>query len=142
MSGKKTVYDHIHQNNVHTAVLVALFPLIFIALVFLFAWCVVPFYDAINTAVSVAIPTFIACILSDLHEKLERELADFEKKEAAFLFNFGYQGIVSTIDSLLTRHDVIVFDAECPHLGEYRKRATPRREKRRFERLHQFRQLD
>ncbi len=48
-----------------------------------------------------------------LHEKLERELADFEKKEAAFLFNFGYQGIVSTIDSLLTRHDVIVFDAEC-----------------------------
>ena len=63
MSGKKTVYDHIHQNNVHTAVLVALFPLIFIALVFLFAWCVVPFYDAINTAVSVAIPTFIACIL-------------------------------------------------------------------------------
>lgn len=50
---------------------------------------------------------------SDLHEKLERELAAFEKKEAAFLFNFGYQGIVSTIDSLLTRHDVIVFDAEC-----------------------------
>ncbi len=50
---------------------------------------------------------------TSLHEKLERELADFEKKEAAFLFNFGYQGIVSTIDSLLTRHDVIVFDAEC-----------------------------
>ena len=47
------------------------------------------------------------------HEKLERELADFEKKEAAFLFNFGYQGIVSTIDSLMTRHDVIVYDAEC-----------------------------
>ncbi|NLD21829.1 MAG: aminotransferase class I/II-fold pyridoxal phosphate-dependent enzyme, partial [Bacteroidales bacterium] len=38
--------------------------------------------------------------------------ADFERKEAAFLFNFGYQGIVSTIDSLLTRHDVLVFDAE------------------------------
>ncbi len=50
---------------------------------------------------------------TSLHEKLERELADFEKKEAAFLFNFGYQGIVSTIDSLMTRHDVIVFDAEC-----------------------------
>lgn len=50
---------------------------------------------------------------TELHEKLERELADFEKKEAAFLFNFGYQGIVSAIDSLLTRHDVIVFDAEC-----------------------------
>lgn len=47
-----------------------------------------------------------------LHEKLEMELADFEKKEAAFLFNFGYQGIVSTIDSLLSRHDVLVIDAE------------------------------
>lgn len=48
-----------------------------------------------------------------LHEKLERRLAEFEKKEAAFLFNFGYQGILSTIDSLVTRHDVIVYDAEC-----------------------------
>ncbi|MCQ2374760.1 MAG: aminotransferase class I/II-fold pyridoxal phosphate-dependent enzyme [Salinivirgaceae bacterium] len=47
-----------------------------------------------------------------LHEQLERELAEFEHKEAAFEFNFGYQGIVSTIDSLLCRHDVIVFDAE------------------------------
>ena len=50
---------------------------------------------------------------SELHEKLEHMLAKFEKKEAAFLFNFGYQGIVSAIDSLLSRHDVIVFDAEC-----------------------------
>lgn len=48
-----------------------------------------------------------------LHEKLERRLAEFEKKEAAFLFNFGYQGILSTIDSLVSRHDVIVYDAEC-----------------------------
>ena len=47
-----------------------------------------------------------------LHEQLEKELAEFERKEAAFEFNFGYQGIVSTIDSLLTRHDVIVYDAE------------------------------
>ncbi len=47
-----------------------------------------------------------------LHEKLERKLAEFEKKEAAFLFNFGYQGILSAIDSLVTRHDVIVYDAE------------------------------
>lgn len=47
-----------------------------------------------------------------LHEQLERELADFEKKEAAFEFNFGYQGIFSTIDSLVSRHDVIVYDAE------------------------------
>lgn len=47
-----------------------------------------------------------------LHERLERELAEFERKEAAFEFNFGYQGIVSTIDSLVGRHDVIVYDAE------------------------------
>ena len=47
-----------------------------------------------------------------LHEELERRLAAFEKKEAAFEFNFGYQGIVSTIDALVCRHDVIVYDAE------------------------------
>ena len=47
-----------------------------------------------------------------LHERLERELADFERKEDAYEFNFGYQGIVSTIDALCTRNDVIVFDAE------------------------------
>ena len=47
-----------------------------------------------------------------LHEELERRLAAFEKKEAAFEFNFGYQGIVSTIDALVSRHDVIVYDAE------------------------------
>ena len=47
-----------------------------------------------------------------LHEKFEQMLAKFEKKEAAFLFNFGYQGIMSTIDSLVSRHDVIVYDAE------------------------------
>ena len=35
-----------------------------------------------------------------MHEHFEKELADFEKKEAAYLFNFGYQGIVSTIDTL------------------------------------------
>lgn len=63
MTHKKTVYDHIHQNNIKTAVLVALFPIIFIALVFLFTWCVVPVNEAINTAISVAIPTFVACIL-------------------------------------------------------------------------------
>lgn len=47
-----------------------------------------------------------------LHEQFERELADFEHKEDAFLFNFGYQGIVSTIDALMDRHDVIVYDSE------------------------------
>ncbi|MBP9987366.1 MAG: pyridoxal phosphate-dependent aminotransferase family protein [Bacteroidales bacterium] len=49
---------------------------------------------------------------TSLHEKLEHELADFEKKEDAFLFNFGYQGIVSTIQTLLTRADVVVHDKE------------------------------
>ena len=47
------------------------------------------------------------------HERLEKMFADFEKKEDAFLFNFGYQGIVSTIDALTGRHEVIVYDAEC-----------------------------
>jgi glycine C-acetyltransferase len=49
---------------------------------------------------------------SDLHEQLERELATFEMKEDAILLNFGYQGMVSAIDALVTRHDVIVYDAE------------------------------
>lgn len=49
---------------------------------------------------------------TDYHEQLERELATFEKKEAAILLNFGYQGMVSAIDALVTRHDVIVYDAE------------------------------
>ena len=47
-----------------------------------------------------------------MHEHFEHELADFEKKEAAYLFNFGYQGIVSTIDTLVNPHDVIVYDNE------------------------------
>ena len=47
-----------------------------------------------------------------MHEHFEKELADFEKKEAAYLYNFGYQGIFSTIDALLTRHDVLLYDAE------------------------------
>ena len=47
-----------------------------------------------------------------MHEHFEKELADFEKKEAAYLFNFGYQGIVSTIDTLTNPHDVIVYDNE------------------------------
>ena len=63
MPKKKTVYDHIRQNNIKTALLVALFPLVFILLVFLFTWCVVPLNDAINTTISVAIPTFIGCII-------------------------------------------------------------------------------
>jgi glycine C-acetyltransferase len=49
---------------------------------------------------------------SNHHEQLERELAAFEQKEDAILLNFGYQGIMSTIDALCGRHDVIVYDAE------------------------------
>ncbi|MBP5692337.1 MAG: aminotransferase class I/II-fold pyridoxal phosphate-dependent enzyme [Bacteroidales bacterium] len=50
---------------------------------------------------------------TSLHEQLERELAEFECKEDAFLFNFGYQGMISTLDALLTRRDVAVYDEEC-----------------------------
>lgn len=49
---------------------------------------------------------------TNYHEKLEAELAAFEQKEDAILFNFGYQGMVSAIDSLVDRNDVIVYDAE------------------------------
>jgi glycine C-acetyltransferase len=50
---------------------------------------------------------------SDLHEQLEKELAAFEFKEDAILMNYGYQGIMSAIDALCGRHDVVVYDAEC-----------------------------
>lgn len=46
------------------------------------------------------------------HEQLEQELAAFVMKESAYLLNFGYQGIMSTIDALLTRNDVIVYDVD------------------------------
>jgi glycine C-acetyltransferase len=46
------------------------------------------------------------------HEELERQLADFEQKEEAYLLNFGYQGMVSIIDTLVNRNDVIVYDSE------------------------------
>ncbi len=49
---------------------------------------------------------------SNYHEQLERELAAFEKKEDAILMNYGYQGIMSAIDAICNRHDVIVYDAE------------------------------
>ena len=49
---------------------------------------------------------------SNYHEQLEKELADFESKEDAILLNYGYQGMVSIIDTLCSRHDVIVYDAE------------------------------
>lgn len=47
------------------------------------------------------------------HEKLEQDLASFVKKEDAMLLNFGYQGIMSVIDALLSRKDVVVYDKDC-----------------------------
>ena len=49
---------------------------------------------------------------TEQHQQLERELAEFVSKESAYLLNFGYQGMVSTIDALVGRHDVIVYDAD------------------------------
>ena len=49
---------------------------------------------------------------TEQHQQLERELAEFVEKEAAYLLNFGYQGMVSTIDALVGRHDVIVYDSD------------------------------
>lgn len=46
------------------------------------------------------------------HELLEQELTDFMQKEDTILLNFGYQGMVSAIDSLVDRYDVIVYDSE------------------------------
>lgn len=50
---------------------------------------------------------------TNYHEQLENELSDFMGKEATTLLNFGYQGVMSTIDAVCTRRDVIVYDAEC-----------------------------
>jgi glycine C-acetyltransferase len=47
-----------------------------------------------------------------LHDRLETEIARFIKREDAMLLNFGYQGIMSCIDALVNRRDIIVYDAE------------------------------
>ena len=47
-----------------------------------------------------------------MHEKFEQMAAEFEGKEAAYLLNYGYQGMVSIIDALAGRKDVIVYDSE------------------------------
>jgi glycine C-acetyltransferase len=49
---------------------------------------------------------------TSLHEQLENELATFVQKESAYLLNFGYQGMVSTIDALVTKNDIIVYDVD------------------------------
>jgi len=50
---------------------------------------------------------------TDFHEKLERELSDYVQKEDTILLNFGYQGMLSAIDALVDRKDVIIYDSEC-----------------------------
>ena len=49
---------------------------------------------------------------TEFHEQLEQECAEFVDKEAAYLVNFGYQGMVSAIDALVTKNDVIVYDMD------------------------------
>jgi glycine C-acetyltransferase len=49
---------------------------------------------------------------TDFHEQLQNELAEFVEKEAAYLLNFGYQGIMSTIDALVSKDDIIVYDVD------------------------------
>ena len=50
---------------------------------------------------------------TDFHEQLQDELAAFVNKEAAYLLNFGYQGIMSAIDALVSKDDIIVYDVDC-----------------------------
>lgn len=50
---------------------------------------------------------------TNYHEQLENELSSFMKKEDTILLNFGYQGIMSSIDALVDRKDIIVYDSEC-----------------------------
>lgn len=50
---------------------------------------------------------------TNFHEKLEKELSDFMGKEDTTLLNYGYQGIMSAIDAICNRRDIIVYDAEC-----------------------------
>lgn len=49
---------------------------------------------------------------TNYHEQLEKELAEFVHKEAAYLLNFGYQGMVSIIDALVSKNDIIVYDVD------------------------------
>ena len=49
---------------------------------------------------------------TSLHEQLQNELAEFVNKEATYLLNFGYQGIMSTIDALVAKDDIIVYDVD------------------------------
>ncbi len=50
---------------------------------------------------------------TSVHEELETKLAEFVDKPAGYLLNYGYQGIMSIIDAMVDRNDVIVYDSEC-----------------------------
>ncbi len=50
---------------------------------------------------------------SDMIEEFERQLSSFVGKEDSMVMNFGYQGVMSIIDALLTRQDAVVYDSEC-----------------------------
>jgi len=50
---------------------------------------------------------------TSVHEELETKLAEFVGKPAGYLLNYGYQGIMSIIDAMVDRNDVIVYDSEC-----------------------------
>ena len=50
---------------------------------------------------------------TDLHEDFENRISNFMQKESTILLNFGYQGMLSAIDALVDRQDVIVYDSEC-----------------------------
>ena len=49
---------------------------------------------------------------TELHEELEKKLSDFVEKESSYVLNFGYQGILSIIDTLVSKNDVIVYDVD------------------------------
>ena len=49
---------------------------------------------------------------TELHEKLEKNLSNFVEKESSYVLNFGYQGILSIIDTLVSKNDVIVYDVD------------------------------
>lgn len=50
---------------------------------------------------------------TDLHEQLETDLSQYVQKESTLLLNYGYQGMVSIVDALLRRNDLVLYDSEC-----------------------------
>jgi len=50
---------------------------------------------------------------TDIHEDFENQISNFMQKESTVLLNFGYQGMLSAIDALVDRQDVIIYDSEC-----------------------------